>query len=128
MYGRNSSPQPATPSINVEPASPYGNRRGPSSVPAHMQGYAPSTHQRRSSVVDLAADMMGPQGAEALGSIRKLTSKTEDIIDGFARPLRPYLPGLGRFLIVVTFLEDALRILTQITGSWRFPFVFSTIY
>jgi SURF4 family len=24
-----------------------------------------------------------------------------------------YLPAIGRFLIVVTFLEDALRILTQ---------------
>ena len=24
-----------------------------------------------------------------------------------------YLPAVGRFLIVVTFLEDALRILTQ---------------
>jgi len=27
--------------------------------------------------------------------------------------MKPYLPAIGRFLIVVTFLEDALRILTQ---------------
>jgi hypothetical protein len=27
--------------------------------------------------------------------------------------LNRYLPAIGRFLIVVTFLEDALRILTQ---------------
>lgn len=26
---------------------------------------------------------------------------------------RRYLPAIGRFLIVVTFLEDALRIVTQ---------------
>lgn len=26
---------------------------------------------------------------------------------------RRYMPAIGRFLIVVTFLEDALRILTQ---------------
>lgn len=26
---------------------------------------------------------------------------------------RSYLPAIGRFLIVVTFLEDALRIMTQ---------------
>lgn len=26
---------------------------------------------------------------------------------------RRYLPAIGRFLIVVTFLEDALRIITQ---------------
>lgn len=30
-----------------------------------------------------------------------------------AEPVKPYLPAIGRFLIVVTFLEDALRILTQ---------------
>jgi hypothetical protein len=28
-----------------------------------------------------------------------------------------YLPGIGRFLIVVTFLEDALRIMTQWTDQ-----------
>ena len=28
-------------------------------------------------------------------------------------PIKPYLPAIGRFLIVVTFLEDALRIITQ---------------
>ena len=28
-------------------------------------------------------------------------------------PFNRYLPGIGRFLIVVTFLEDALRIMTQ---------------
>ena len=28
-----------------------------------------------------------------------------------------YVPAIGRFLIVVTFLEDALRILTQWTDQ-----------
>jgi len=40
-------------------------------------------------------------------------SKLEDQIDTLSQPLRPYLPSVGRFLIVVTFLEDALRIVTQ---------------
>lgn len=30
-----------------------------------------------------------------------------------ADTLNSYMPAIGRFLIVVTFLEDALRILTQ---------------
>lgn len=30
-----------------------------------------------------------------------------------ADKLSSYMPAIGRFLIVVTFLEDALRILTQ---------------
>ncbi|KAK8087950.1 hypothetical protein PG997_002911 [Apiospora hydei] len=37
----------------------------------------------------------------------------EDMLDTFSEPIKPYLPVIGRFLIVVTFLEDALRILTQ---------------
>lgn len=44
-----------------------------------------------------------------LEQVRRVTSKVEDLIDNNTRGLRPYLPGLGRFLIVVTFLEDALR-------------------
>jgi ER-derived vesicles protein len=37
----------------------------------------------------------------------------EDAIEIHSQPLKPYLPALGRFLIVVTFLEDSLRIITQ---------------
>jgi hypothetical protein len=48
-----------------------------------------------------------------LDAIRKQTSKIEDFLDTLSEPLKPYLPAIGRFLIVVTFLEDALRIITQ---------------
>ncbi|KAF1814356.1 SURF4-domain-containing protein [Eremomyces bilateralis CBS 781.70] len=48
-----------------------------------------------------------------LDAIREQTSKIEDILDTLAEPIRPYMPAIGRFLIVVTFLEDALRIITQ---------------
>ncbi|MCJ1327482.1 hypothetical protein MMC10_004151 [Thelotrema lepadinum] len=48
-----------------------------------------------------------------LDAIRQQTSKIEDWLDTVSEPLKPYLPAIGRFLIVVTFLEDALRILTQ---------------
>lgn len=34
-------------------------------------------------------------------------------MDTVSQPIRPYIPALGRFLIVVTFYEDALRIMTQ---------------
>jgi uncharacterized membrane protein YphA (DoxX/SURF4 family) len=37
----------------------------------------------------------------------------EENIDIYSQPLRPHLPAIGRFLIIVTFLEDALRIVTQ---------------
>ncbi|KAK3051670.1 ER-derived vesicles protein erv29 [Extremus antarcticus] len=48
-----------------------------------------------------------------LDAIRQQTSKIEDWLDTISDPVKPYLPAIGRFLIVVTFLEDALRIITQ---------------
>lgn len=48
-----------------------------------------------------------------LDALREQTSKVEDFLDTVSDPIKPYLPAIGRFLIVVTFLEDALRILTQ---------------
>ncbi|KAK0273875.1 ER-derived vesicles protein erv29 [Friedmanniomyces endolithicus] len=48
-----------------------------------------------------------------LAAIRAQTSKIEDWLDTYSDPIKPYLPAIGRFLIVVTFLEDALRIMTQ---------------
>lgn len=44
---------------------------------------------------------------EHLQTLGEQTSKDADIAS------LSYLPAIGRFLIVVTFLEDALRILTQ---------------
>lgn len=61
----------------------------------------------------------GPSRSDAtndpspLDAIREQTSKIEDWLDSLSEPVKPYLPAIGRFLIVVTFLEDALRILTQ---------------
>lgn len=35
------------------------------------------------------------------------------MVDIYSQPLKPHLPAIGRFLIVVTFIEDAIRITTQ---------------
>ncbi|KAK8055552.1 hypothetical protein PG993_000779 [Apiospora rasikravindrae] len=59
------------------------------------------------------AQREGPADPSPLDAIREQTSKIEDMLDTFSEPIKPYLPVIGRFLIVVTFLEDALRILTQ---------------
>lgn len=48
-----------------------------------------------------------------LDAIREHTSKIEDWLNTVGEPIKPYLPAIGRFLIVVTFLEDSLRIMTQ---------------
>ncbi|KAK7036631.1 ER-derived vesicles protein erv29 [Paramarasmius palmivorus] len=45
--------------------------------------------------------------------LRAFGKQIEDNVEIVAQPLKPHLPAIGRFLIVVTFLEDALRIMTQ---------------
>jgi uncharacterized membrane protein YphA (DoxX/SURF4 family) len=45
--------------------------------------------------------------------IRAWARMVEENVDIYSQPLKPHLPAIGRFLIVVTFLEDALRIMTQ---------------
>ena len=57
-------------------------------------------------------------------SIQEYTSKVEDVLDTASEPIKPYLPAIGRFLIVVTFLEDALRIVTQ----WKDQVYFLSFY
>lgn len=50
---------------------------------------------------------------EPLEKLKAFSKNVEDNVEIYAQPLKPHLPTIGRFLIVVTFLEDALRILTQ---------------
>jgi hypothetical protein len=45
--------------------------------------------------------------------IQQFSSKAEDLLDTIGQPLKPYIPAISRFLIVATFLEDSLRIITQ---------------
>jgi len=62
----------------------------------------------------------GPSRAAAMDNevpllerVREYTGWVEDKLDTLSEPVKPYLPAIGRFLIVVTFLEEALRIITQ---------------
>lgn len=50
---------------------------------------------------------------DPLEKLRAISQQVEDNIEIYSQPLKPHLPAIGRFLIVVTFLEDAMRILTQ---------------
>ncbi|GAA5899820.1 protein ERV29 [Sporobolomyces salmoneus] len=109
-------------SSSSSPISAYGSPNssmsggGPGSRRASGAGVGGGHgHARRGSVIDIAADMLaGQAGVESLEKARKVTDKVEDTLEQWVKPVRPWLPGIGRFLIVVTFLEDALRILTQL--------------
>jgi uncharacterized membrane protein YphA (DoxX/SURF4 family) len=45
----------------------------------------------------------------------EMAENIDNLLGTIAGPIKPFLPGIGRFLIVATFIEDALRIVTQ----WR---------
>jgi hypothetical protein len=55
-----------------------------------------------------AADPENP-----IEQLRYYAKQIEDYVEIYSQPLRPYLPAIGRFLIIVTFLEDSLRIVSQ---------------
>jgi uncharacterized membrane protein YphA (DoxX/SURF4 family) len=55
----------------------------------------------------------GLDSGSALDNIRQYTSRIEDYLDTYSEPIKPLLPAIGRFLIVVTFIEDSIRIVTQ---------------
>ncbi|GAA5984357.1 hypothetical protein JCM10908_003313 [Rhodotorula pacifica] len=100
--------------FNTAGPPPPGGHYQPSNT-APGRGASGGRHARRGSVMDIAADMLaGEAGVEQLDKARKVSDKIEDRLEQLARPIRPWLPGIGRFLIVVTFLEDALRIMTQL--------------
>ncbi|CAJ0838441.1 13488_t:CDS:2 [Entrophospora sp. SA101] len=48
-----------------------------------------------------------------MDQIKEYSSKAEDILEAISQPFKPHIPAIARFLIVATFLEDALRILFQ---------------
>jgi len=50
---------------------------------------------------------------DPIEKLRAWSKSIEDNVEIYSQPLRPHLPAIGRFLIVVTFFEDALRILSQ---------------
>lgn len=85
--------------INI--ARPAGRGGGYSPDPHGLSNARPSSGYRAANPDD------------PFEKIRELGKKIEDNIEIYAQPLKPHLPAVGRFLIVVTFIEDSIRILTQ---------------
>jgi hypothetical protein len=48
-----------------------------------------------------------------MDAIKSFATKVECRLNAMAVPLKPHLPLIARFLLVTTFLEDTLRILSQ---------------
>jgi hypothetical protein len=48
-----------------------------------------------------------------MDSLKDFSRKVEDVLDQAATPVKPYVAPIARFLLVVTFLEDTFRIISQ---------------
>ena len=78
-------------------------------------GYQPDPHGFSNPAPSSGYRAANPD--DPIEKLRALARQVEDYVDIYSQPLKPHLPAIGRFLIVVTFLEDALRILTQWGGQ-----------
>lgn len=54
-----------------------------------------------------------PSSKSLVDSFEDFSKSTEDLIDQYFHPLKPYVPAIGRGFLVATFYEDSLRIITQ---------------
>ncbi|KAJ1919044.1 ER-derived vesicles protein erv29 [Mycoemilia scoparia] len=48
-----------------------------------------------------------------MDQVKQASEKAESVIETYTRGLKPYLPVLGRALLVSTFIEDSIRIFMQ---------------
>lgn len=59
----------------------------------------------------------GINGSNAEGGFlqqaHEVAERIDNMLGTIGGPIKPYLPAIGRFLIVATFLEDAIRIMSQ---------------
>jgi ER-derived vesicles protein len=79
--------------------------------PASGGGYQPDPHGFANTRPSSGYRAANPD--DPLEKLRAFARTVEDNIDIYTQPLKPHLPAIGRFLIVVTFLEDSLRIVSQ---------------
>ncbi|KAI5455240.1 ER-derived vesicles protein erv29 [Naganishia albida] len=103
--------------VHINPNQTPGYR------PTPMQTYMPDPIGRRTGGPGTGHVMGGTAGLgtssdggpldEVLVKVRGFTNKVEDLMESYSQPIKPWVPAIARFLIVVTFLEDALRIVTQ---------------
>lgn len=74
-------------------------------------GYQPDPHGFANSRPSSGYRAANPD--DPVEKFRAIARTVEDNVEIYTQPLKPHLPAIGRFLIVVTFLEDSLRIVSQ---------------
>jgi len=86
----------------------------PAAPTSYSSGFGSDPHSLSNSGAPSGFRSVNPSDADGfLQKLRAYSTQVEDYIEIYSQPLKPHLPSIGRFLIVVTFLEDAWRIMTQ---------------
>ncbi|KAK7046648.1 surfeit locus protein 4 [Favolaschia claudopus] len=75
--------------------------------------YNPDPHGLSNSRSAASSGYRAANPDDPMERLQAFSRQVEEYVEIYSQPLKPHLPAIGRFLIVVTFLEDALRILTQ---------------
>ncbi|KAK7207060.1 putative COPII-coated vesicle protein SurF4/Erv29 [Myxozyma melibiosi] len=70
-------------------------------------------HSMPISISSRAPPMASTADPSPLETLRRQTTRIEELLDSVSGPVKPYVPAIGRFLIVATFIEDAFRIMSQ---------------
>ena len=81
--------------------------------PSATTSYSSDPHGLGNSRPTPTSGFRASESDSPIDKLRAVATQVEDYIEIYSQPLKPYLPDIGRFLIVVTFLEDAWRIMTQ---------------
>lgn len=98
-------------SNNLGGRNPYQPQNG---LPAMQNHHIPHSVKKSSSPLDVINNLI-PSDHPAVKRFEKLTDDLDDFLDHYLSFAKPYVPAIGRFLIVATFLEDSLRI----TSQWK---------
>lgn len=100
-------------SVNPNAAFPYGNSN------FQPAGGAPLNWNFNNAANNFFADQDG-----ILAKVHNYSEKVDTFLGKIGAPLKPYLPHIGRFLIVATFFEDGFRIMSQwnaqVSYIWSF--------
>lgn len=105
----------ATPSLHRSLPPPTMSSRINIARPSSASSYSPGgdPHGLSNSRPAATGGYRAANPDDPLEKLRVFASKVEDMVEIYSQPLKPHLPTIGRFLIIVTFLEDAWRIMTQ---------------
>ncbi|KAI5970002.1 ERV29 [Candida margitis] len=87
--------------------------RGPNQFPNQFNQQQPQ--QPNINIPPRQPHTIGPitSSKSPLEQFEHYSKKIEDLIDEKFKPLKPYVPAIGRAFLVATFYEDTLRIFSQ---------------